>query len=114
MSVLEWIGAVIGVLVFLWGVVYGLVKFGRALGQKEKDIEHTDKSLMNRITELEKWKREHEPMVKSIGNLKKLAEDNKSDIDTIMSKIEGGEFWEQMKRVIHEVKSGTGRIKRDE
>lgn len=113
MSVGEWIGLMIAVLVFLWGLAWGLIRFGRTIGHKEKDIEHTDQSLQARIKRLEEWKTASQEDLNTIGNLARDVENLEAELSDISSKIEGGEFWERMKAVIREVKSGTDRIKRD-
>ena len=110
MSTSEWIG----VLVAVCGIFAAIFHFGRNIGKREKDIEHTDQSLQSRIKTLEDWQGKHKDDIDSISNLRQLIDDNESEIAEIMSKIEGGEFWERMKQIIQEVKSGTERFKRDQ
>lgn len=95
---MDWIG-IIGLIIALVGLVATAVwwafRQGRGVGVAETNIKHEDESLNSRVTTVE-------------DTIKKLT----GDIEGINSKLEGPEFWNQMSKLLKELRDGTKRHER--
>lgn len=95
---MDWVG-IIGLIVTLVGLIAGAIwwafRQGRGVGVAETELKHEDESLNERV-----------------GSVEKDVTQLKSDIESINSKLEGPEFWNQMHLLLKEVQGGTKRYER--